>query len=698
MEELQKTEEIESVRESSPLELPPASIYKPQPPFTATTMRVSSPPAASSHLDDHHISTTGYRDAESLFRSKPIVDIRNTESAIRKQKSTEKTMEELEKKESKKKKKKKQRKECIKLRMKEGKVEKERRETLEQFRAESQRLLRETRNVAFKPVPLVQKPISSLLPPKPPDSITVPVSLLPLEPTHHLFDEIPERDAARFFVAEVLRIISMTFDPGPPKATLKATTMIITRYFSSRLLANIIFMMSDLTHLIESTRVIESPRTVGENMNLLVGFDSLLVSILSSAQIFAGAFPKNYEPPSGFYFEVNDDSEIVQDNMDLFDYNVQDRVDDFVAAALIQANITRTNPIMWTMGTDFKYQYAHTWYRQLDKLIHYVNKDGRVNALYSTPSIYTDAKYAANETWPIKTGDFFPYADRANGLWTGYFTSRPALKRYVRLMSGYYLAARQLEYFRGRKNSGPNTDSLADALAIAQHHDAITGTEKQHVANDYAKRMAIGYKEGEELVSSSLACLAESTLFTGCQNPVTKFHQCPLLNITYCLATEVELVQGKSLVTVVYNSFGWKKNEVIQIPVINGDVTAYLGEIPSSLEDGQIKLMLHRRLLLDDSRGVAEALNETVCVVLTSLVYEKQQNLRIMMKMHGLGDGPYWMISYSYFLAISLIYMLCFVIFGSVIGLKFFTMNDYRIHCFVQFKQWDPGEEKENLI
>lgn len=26
------------------------------------------------------------------------------------------------------------------------------------------------------------------------------------------------------------------------------------------------------------------------------------------------------------------------------------------------------------MGTDFKYQYAHTWFRQMDKLIHYVNK------------------------------------------------------------------------------------------------------------------------------------------------------------------------------------------------------------------------------------------------------------------------------------------------------------------------------------
>ncbi|KAE9586552.1 putative alpha-mannosidase [Lupinus albus] len=298
-------------------------------------------------------------------------------------------------------------------------------------------------------------------------------------------------------------------------------------------------------------------------------------SLGSSAQIFAGAFPENYEPPSGFYFEVNDNSPIVQDNVDLFDYNVQDRVNDFVAAALSQANITRTNHIMWTMGTDFKYQYAHTWYRQLDKLIHYVNKDGRVNALYSTPSIYTDAKYAANESWPFKADDFFPYADRANGYWTGYFTSRPSIKRYVRLMSGYYLAARQLEFFRGRMNSGPNTDSLADGLAIAQHHDAVTGTEQQHVANDYSKRLSIGYKEAEELVSSSLACLSESTLLTRCQNPVTKFQQCPLLNISYCPASELDLLQGKNLVIVVYNSLGWERNEVIRIPVINDNVIVH---------------------------------------------------------------------------------------------------------------------------
>ncbi|XP_023524857.1 uncharacterized protein LOC111788661 [Cucurbita pepo subsp. pepo] len=42
-------------------------------------------------------------------------------------------------------------------------LEKERREYVEQLRAESQRLLRDTRGAAFKPMPLVRKPISSVL-------------------------------------------------------------------------------------------------------------------------------------------------------------------------------------------------------------------------------------------------------------------------------------------------------------------------------------------------------------------------------------------------------------------------------------------------------------------------------------------------------------------------------------------------------
>ncbi|PWA73302.1 ABC transporter A family member 7 [Artemisia annua] len=49
-----------------------------------------------------------------------------------------------------------------------------------------------------------------------------------------------------------------------------------------------------------------------------------------------------------------------------------------------------------------------------------------------------------------------------------------------------------------------------------------------------------------------------------------------------------------------------------------------------------------------------------------------------MMKMHGLGDGPYWMISYAYFIVKSLVYMFCFVVFGSVVGVWIIVMELYQ--------------------
>ncbi|KAL3678985.1 hypothetical protein R1sor_021941 [Riccia sorocarpa] len=71
-------------------------------------------------------------------------------------------------------------------------------------------------------------------------------------------------------------------------------------------------------------------------------------------------------------------------------------------------------------------------------------------------------------------------------------------------------------------------------------------------------------------------------------------------------------------------------------------------------------------------------------VIMTTLVYEKQKNLRMMMKMHGLGDGPYWVITYGYFLVLSLLYFFAFVALGSAVDLKFFRLNSYSIQ-FVFF-------------
>ncbi|KAK9948402.1 hypothetical protein M0R45_003981 [Rubus argutus] len=283
----------------------------------------------------------------------------------------------------------------------------------------------------------------------------------------------------------------------------------------------------------------------------------------SSSQIFANAFPVHYGPPPGFRFEINGDFIPVQDNPFLFDSNVEKRVNDFVNAAITQANVTRTNHIMWTMGGDFEYQYAESWFKEMDKLIHYVNKDGRVSALYSTPSIYTDAKNAANQSWPLKTDDYFLYADEPNSYWTGFFTSRPNLKRYVRMLSGYYLAVQQLEFLVGKRSTGPNTFSLGDALGIAQHHDAVTGTAKQHTTNDYAKRLSIGASEAEVVVGAALSCLTTGKSGEQCKYQALTFSQ--------------------SLVVVAYNPLGWSRTEIVRIPV-NDATLAVQDSLGNSLE------------------------------------------------------------------------------------------------------------------
>ena len=43
-------------------------------------------------------------------------------------------------------------------------------------------------------------------------------------------------------------------------------------------------------------------------------------------------------------------------------------------AAFDQAAHYKTNHMLMTMGEDFQYENANTWYKNLDKLIEYVNK------------------------------------------------------------------------------------------------------------------------------------------------------------------------------------------------------------------------------------------------------------------------------------------------------------------------------------
>lgn len=64
-------------------------------------------------------------------------------------------------------------------------------------------------------------------------------------------------------------------------------------------------------------------------------------------------------------------------------------------------------------------------------------KGSKVNLLYSTPSCYLYQLNRANKTWPTKSDDFFPYAHLPHAYWSGFYTSRPTLKGYVRQTNNF---------------------------------------------------------------------------------------------------------------------------------------------------------------------------------------------------------------------------------------------------------------------
>jgi hypothetical protein len=172
----------------------------------------------------------------------------------------------------------------------------------------------------------------------------------------------------------------------------------------------------------------------------------------------------------------------------------------------------------------------------------------RVNIFYSNPDYYTQQKriYSTRtdaKKWSVKTDDFFPYSDCPHCFWTGYYTSRAALKRYERVASSFLLAARQIDALATlsqppeHRSDSVHTDirsgplyPLEDAVSIVQHHDAVAGTAKQHVADDYSKKLAYGIETASHHIINQI-----KSLMLDDEGPhLDNLSYCPLLNETIC--------------------------------------------------------------------------------------------------------------------------------------------------------------------
>lgn len=94
--------------------------------------------------------------------------------------------------------------------------------------------------------------------------------------------------------------------------------------------------------------------------------------------------------------------------------NVKQRAEEYALLARERAKWFKTNNVLIPLGCDFNFQNAWMKYKNMDKLISYINEHSnelRIKAQYSTLSDYFAAVQATNTTWTVRDFDFFPYID-----------------------------------------------------------------------------------------------------------------------------------------------------------------------------------------------------------------------------------------------------------------------------------------------
>jgi hypothetical protein len=90
-------------------------------------------------------------------------------------------------------------------------------------------------------------------------------------------------------------------------------------------------------------------------------------------------------------------------------------------------------------GDDLTFADATKQFDNMDKIVKDVNeREQGITLRYSTAYEYFAQVHQAaaltSVRFPVYSGDFYPYADNADGYWTGFYSSRPLLKRTARLL------------------------------------------------------------------------------------------------------------------------------------------------------------------------------------------------------------------------------------------------------------------------
>lgn len=311
----------------------------------------------------------------------------------------------------------------------------------------------------------------------------------------------------------------------------------------------------------------------------------------SDNAILTGVNYNHYESPPYFCFDIRCSDTPPKNDHRLEGYNMDVLADYFVNYFQDMAYHYKTPVLFHTLGTDFNYQAAYINFMDYDLLLDYISSDPQydwIDIKYSTMERFTKELYEQKVSFPMKYDDFFPYADEDNAYWTGYFTSRTALKGYVRKIGRFAQAIKKLVSLQLSSNRSQyiinnwyKVDTalyvMEEAMAIAQHHDAVAGTEKQAVAEDYAY-----------ILSNATETLNKDVVYPLVQEDLNNYLNLRIGDFTTCetnrsandclilrLFAQNQTTVGSILVTLYNPTQNSRDGRVVRVKITTEDVVVY---------------------------------------------------------------------------------------------------------------------------
>ena len=213
--------------------------------------------------------------------------------------------------------------------------------------------------------------------------------------------------------------------------------------------------------------------------------------------------------------------------------NIESLATDLYTNYKFTASFYKYNNLVIFLGEDNSYNTRQSWvdtHVNYEKLIAYINNkpEWKMKISFGTIKDYFEnIRKVENQalplsTFPVLSGDFFPYSERDNDYWTGYFTTRPWIKRLTREIEPLIRAGDKYSVILynmciiSRKCIDVNVvysiilNDLRTArreVGIFQHHDGITGTSLPHVVSDYEQRLMAAFKSVQKALTSAVSLI-----------------------------------------------------------------------------------------------------------------------------------------------------------------------------------------------